>query len=281
MTNSAKSLLTILLSVMLAMGAVSCGSQRHTATKSTSVTYKKTSDKHKAPPRRTTAPLARVDIKAASGNPVVESLLKEADSWIGTPYSWGGNDRNGVDCSGFVLQVYSRSLKIDLPRNSEKQMMFCRKIEREELTPGDLVFFTVRGGNRVGHVGIYIGGGNMVHSSSSKGVVVTPLDNPYFVKNYYSSGRVDRFYAMLEKHKKPAKARVPAASPVKPKTTREVSLETLTASTRKKAESKPSGRNLSTPMPSQVFASGTEKKHEVPSVSSDETEEVPDYDLFD
>ncbi len=272
MTSTAKNLIIILLSGIMGLATVSCGTQRHTATKAPSTEYKKAEDRHKAPKRNVA--LARIDLKAAE-NPVTESLLREADSWIGTPYSWGGNDRNGVDCSGFVLQVYQRSLSIDLPRNSEKQMEFCRKIEKDELSPGDLVFFTVRGGDRVGHVGIYIGNGNMVHSSSSKGVIITPLDNPYFEKNYFSSGRVDRYYAMVDKRAPKAKAPAPAAKPVqaakprpvtKPETKREITLETLTAG--------------KTPMPSQVFASNNTETKKTADPVTDEEEE-PDYDLFD
>lgn len=287
MTFSAKNILKMLLASVLAAGAVSCGSQRQTATKSTSYNKNKpASNTNKNKP-----PLAHIDVKRAADNPVTESLLKEADSWIGTPYSWGGNDRNGVDCSGFVTQVYQRSLSIALPRNSAKQQEFCREIRREELAPGDLVFFTVRGGDRVGHVGIYIGNGNMVHSSSSKGVIITPLDNPYFQRNYYSSGRVERYYAMLDNPKSKGPSKPVSKQTAKPaKKANEISLETLLARTENgKKQVASDGDNLRTPLPSQVFASNkAEKKAETDkqevktnNQTAGEQEEEPDYDFFD
>ena len=131
--------------------------------------------------------------------------------------------------------------------------------------------------DRVGHVGIYIGEGNMVHSSSSKGVIITPLDNPYFVKNYHSSGRVERYYALLDKT---SEKQIKAAPRRK---VSEISLDDLTAQTNKKASKIPAkSEKFTTPLPSQVFASGkTEPKQSSPEIASTEGEEEPDYDFFD
>lgn len=147
-------------------------------------------------------PPVRIDFSSIALTPSLERLLKEADSWIGTPYLYGGNDRNGVDCSGFVCQVFRNSIGVGLPRTSRDQHKYCRSIERETLEPGDLVFFTLRGGSTVGHVGIYIGNDQMIHASSSKGVVISSLLSNYYVVNYYGSGRVDSFYAMKSAEKK-------------------------------------------------------------------------------
>lgn len=127
-----------------------------------------------------------------------ERLLKEAQSWLGTSYRYGGNDRSGVDCSGFVTQVFNKALGIALPRTSRQQQEYCTDIKQSELQPGDLVFFTVRGGQNVGHVGIYVGQGNMIHSSSSRGVIISSLNNNYYRTNYFSSGRVEPYYAMVK-----------------------------------------------------------------------------------
>ncbi|MCM1482864.1 MAG: C40 family peptidase [Muribaculaceae bacterium] len=128
-----------------------------------------------------------------------EKLLKEADKWIGVPYLYGGNDTDGVDCSGFVLQVYSKALGIKLPRNSAKQQEYCTGTERTDMREGDLVFFTVNGGSSVGHVGIYIGDGRMIHASSSKGVIISPLSQKYYMDNFHSCGRVEQYHAMIDK----------------------------------------------------------------------------------
>ena len=172
-------------------------------------------------------PLERIDFKKMTLNPVSEKLLREADSWIGTAYTFGGNDRSGVDCSGFVVEVFKNSLGISLPRTSAQQHSFCDSISREDLMPGDLVFFTVRGGANVGHVGIYIGNNRMVHSSSSKGVIISSLEANYYVVNYFGSGRVQRYYAMCgggekprptttPKQPKPQPAAIPVAQPEPP-----------------------------------------------------------------
>ncbi len=142
-------------------------------------------------------------------------LLSEADKWLGTPYKYGGETPDGVDCSGFVLNVYRDALGIKLPRNSAKQQEYCTRISKNQLQEGDLVFFTVRGGRKVGHVGIYIGHGKMIHSSSSKGVIVSPLSQKYYVDNFYSAGRVDALFAMkanMKKTQKPTKVVNPCST---------------------------------------------------------------------
>lgn len=124
-------------------------------------------------------------------------LLAEADTWLGVPYRYGGNDRDGVDCSALVLQVFDRSLKLKVPRNSRKQYDFCAPVDRTLIVPGDLVFFSTPSSGDVGHVGIYVGNGNMVHASSSRGVVLSNIDEPYFVKHFRGAGRVEQYFAML------------------------------------------------------------------------------------
>ena len=121
-------------------------------------------------------------------------LLDEAYSWMGAPYRYGGKSRGGTDCSGFMMEVYRTSLGISLPRNSAKQSEFCRRIPREKMVPGDLVFFGRRG---VSHVGMYVGDGRMIHASSSQGVIVSSLDETYYVKNFRHCGRVEQFGRLI------------------------------------------------------------------------------------
>jgi len=117
-------------------------------------------------------------------------IVEEARSWVGTPYRYGGESRNGTDCSGMVMNVYRDVAGIKLPRNSARQAEYCRRIKRSELQPGDLVFFTSRKGKGINHVGIYVGNGCFVHASSSRGVIVSDLDQNYYARTYHSSGRV-------------------------------------------------------------------------------------------
>lgn len=192
-----------IIALALLISTASCGSSRNASRgnqvyrteKSGQKSSKRPSSKygnektHDTPPRH-------IDFTSIKLAPAAELLLREADSWIGTPYRWGGNDRNGVDCSGFVTQVFRNSVGISLPRTSGQQHDFCLGIDRDDLQPGDLVFFTVRGGSSVGHVGIYIGNSQIVHSSSSKGVIISSLSANYYKVNYHSSGRVEKYFAM-------------------------------------------------------------------------------------
>ncbi len=101
-------------------------------------------------------------------------LLEEAESWLGTPYKYGGTDQNGVDCSGLTYNVYL-SIGTILPRTAEQQYTYTKRISLSELDVGDLIFFVSKG--RVSHVGIYAGNNTMIHSSTSNGVVRQALDS--------------------------------------------------------------------------------------------------------
>lgn len=268
------------VAVSMAVSISSCSTARYTASaveKKEAKSVERPIDKR----HKVQSPQRQAHIATDRGglHPVTAGLLREADTWIGTPYAWGGNDRSGVDCSGLVVQVYLKSLEISLPRTSEKQMEYCRPIAKEELIPGDLVFFTVRGGDRVGHVGIYIGDGNMLHASSSKGVVITPISTPYFTANYYGSGRVERYVALLDKESKAKSAKIkevsqPLVAHVNPKTKPAEPVQRPAVSKPAVKKEKPQVETtFSTPMPSQVFAS--KNRRAVPAV---ETPEATDDD---
>lgn len=121
-----------------------------------------------------------------------KALLEEAITWLGTPYKYAGQEK-GVctDCSGFVMQVYQKVLDIKLPRNSAKQADFCQQLRAKDIKPGDLVFFaTGRDPDRVSHVGIMLDGISFIHASSSKGVVVSRMDNRWYAQRFKKYGRV-------------------------------------------------------------------------------------------
>ena len=95
-------------------------------------------------------------MSSASG----QAVLNYAYSFLGTPYVWGGSTPSGFDCSGFTSYVY-RHFGVNLPRVSRSQATVGTKVAYSNLQAGDLVFF---GNGGISHVGIYIGGGNMIHS---------------------------------------------------------------------------------------------------------------------
>lgn len=122
---------------------------------------------------------------------LVKRLISGAEKWIGTPYRYGGADRTGTDCSGFVQRLFADIAAVSLPRNSRKQAEYCRPVARELLQPGDLVFFNgSRIGGDIGHVGLYVGDSRMVHASSSRGVVVSAITDRYYAARYCGGGRV-------------------------------------------------------------------------------------------
>ena len=120
-------------------------------------------------------------------------LVDEALTWLGTRYKYGGKAYNGTDCSGLTMQVYMKALGIALPRSSREQQQFCKSIHKSKLNAGDLVFFcTGRDKTRVSHVGLYVGNGQIIHSSASRGVIVSRLEEKYYTSTYHSSGHVQR-----------------------------------------------------------------------------------------
>lgn len=143
-----------------------------------------------------TAPVdAGVYIKGRHVNRKQARMIEEACSWIGTPYKYGGAEKGvGTDCSGMVLRVYLDMTEIKLPRNSAKQAEFCKRIKEKDARPCDLVFFaTGKDSGKVSHVGLLLDSENFIHASSSKGVTVTRLDNPWWRSRILGFGRVRGF----------------------------------------------------------------------------------------
>lgn len=133
-------------------------------------------------------------------------IEKEARKWLGVKYKYGGNTHKGVDCSGLVVEVYRSAMGIKLPRTSSAQQQYCQSIKKSELTSGDLLFFaTGKKKKSVTHVGIYIGNGKMIHSSSSHGVIISGINEAYYKRRYISSGRIEKVYKKLRNKEKKVK----------------------------------------------------------------------------
>ena len=109
---------------------------------------------------------------------LVDVLLNEADTWIGTKYVWGGTSRKGIDCSAFVRNVYEKSLNIYLPRTSREQFKYTKQIDKNNIQKGDLVFFLNSKG--IHHVGIIYDKDKFIHVSSSRGVRIDSLNSGYW-----------------------------------------------------------------------------------------------------
>lgn len=191
------------------------------------------------------APLRPADYTLGVDDPMARALIGNAQGWIGTRYLFGGAQRSGTDCSGLVMTVYSEVTGVKIPRTTREQVRYCTQVARNQMLPGDLVFFAqpvktdvtdpemnndeiygvsdlgksaVRPAiERVSHVGLYIGDGRMIHASSSRGVMVSSCDTGYWGDRYVTGARVEaapRAYASLHGGGRPAPASRQAIPPV-------------------------------------------------------------------
>jgi cell wall-associated NlpC family hydrolase len=115
-----------------------------------------------------------------------EKLYRFIDSWIGVPHRLGGMDKKGIDCSAFISilekEIYSRSV----PRTAKSMAEVVKRKYEEELKEGDLVFFDFQG-QKFSHVGVYLHNSKFAHASTSKGVIISDLKDPWYYK-YFSRG---------------------------------------------------------------------------------------------
>ena len=120
------------------------------------------------------------------------TLMSEATKYIGFPYRWGGSrPETSFDCSGYVCWVYTQSGVHNLPRTTAQGIYNqCTPVSKEDLKPGDLVFFTntYESSNLITHIGIYVGDNQMLHCGDPIGYA--NLGNSYWIKHFYGYGRL-------------------------------------------------------------------------------------------
>ena len=124
-----------------------------------------------------------------SGSATAAAVIATAKKYIGVPYVWGGSSPSGFDCSGFVQYVFQQH-GIQLNRTASTQYQHGTYVSRSNLQPGDLVFFQDTYTTGISHLGIYIGNGEFIHASSSKGVTISQLSNSYWNSHYYGARRI-------------------------------------------------------------------------------------------
>jgi lipoprotein Spr len=116
-------------------------------------------------------------------------LYRFIDEWYGVKYRMGGTTKKGVDCSAFVQHLYQYVFGYDILRTACLQFKESKKIAKDDLKEGDLVFFKV-GTSRISHVGVYLRNNFFVHSASSKGVSIANLSNAYWSRYFAGGGRI-------------------------------------------------------------------------------------------
>ena len=122
-------------------------------------------------------------------NPQGQQIVEFALQYVGYPYVYGTAGPNTFDCSGFTSYVYAQ-FGYTLNRSSRDQVKNGVAVSKDQLQPGDLVFFSTNGSYPT-HVGLYIGDGNIVHASTPQdGVKISSLDVSYYVQNYFAARRI-------------------------------------------------------------------------------------------
>ncbi|MBB6285949.1 NlpC/P60 family protein [Pseudomonas sp. SJZ103] len=123
---------------------------------------------------------------------LADSILERGMSLIGTRYRFGGTSEAGFDCSGFIGYLFREEAGMNLPRSTREMInVKAPLVARNNLKPGDLLFFSTAGRGRVSHAGIYLGDNQFIHSSSrrSGGVRVDSLGDSYWSKTFIEAKR--------------------------------------------------------------------------------------------
>jgi lipoprotein Spr len=123
-------------------------------------------------------------------------LLEHVDEWYGTRYRYGGTTKSGIDCSAFVQAVYLSAFALSLPRTARDQYRNSRIISATEMKTGDLVFFNTTGG--ISHVGIYLQNNKFIHASTSQGVTISDMFDPYYLRRFVGIGRIEKPEAKIK-----------------------------------------------------------------------------------
>ena len=116
------------------------------------------------------------------------AVLETGKKYIGVPYVFGGTTPKGFDCSGFLQYIFKEN-GITIPRLADEQYLLGKKAKTTELVAGDLVFFTTYEAG-ASHCGIYVGNGEFLHTSSSRGVRIDSLNNVYWAPRFYGAKKI-------------------------------------------------------------------------------------------
>ncbi len=116
-------------------------------------------------------------------------LYYQVYDWIGTRYKYSGETKKGIDCSGFVCEIYKNVYCIELSGSSANIWTKVSPVEKNDLREGDILFFKIKKG-RISHVGVFLGNNKFAHASVKKGVIISDLNETYYKNSFYKGGRV-------------------------------------------------------------------------------------------
>jgi probable lipoprotein NlpC len=122
------------------------------------------------------------------GEGVVTVLYQQFVEWRGVRYRYGGLDKSGVDCSGFVYLTLKRRFGLEAPRSTKGLSEYGIEVSRSNLRAGDLVFFKT--GRSKKHVGIYVEDDKFLHASTSRGVMLSDMEDDYWARRFWQARRV-------------------------------------------------------------------------------------------
>jgi murein DD-endopeptidase / murein LD-carboxypeptidase len=147
----------------------------------------KAEDDRAVSPERLRDEVSRMESESRGG--VRSRLMQAVMSYIGTPYRIGGVDHSGIDCSGFSMVVFNSVFNIQLPHSALEQSSLGKRVSKDDLQVGDLVFF-ITVGRRISHVGIYLGDDLFANASVSQGVTISSLESSYYKRRYAGARKI-------------------------------------------------------------------------------------------
>lgn len=134
-------------------------------------------------------PAVKTNVPANESTHIEKKILNQHQEWQGTPYKLGGISKRGVDCSGLMAITFKQQFAMSMPRTTAGLVNQGTQIKRKNLRAGDLVFFKT--GIKVRHVGVMVDEQRFFHASTSRGVMISRLDNVYWNRHYWQSRRVN------------------------------------------------------------------------------------------
>ena len=132
------------------------------------------------------------ELKLDTGRKKPKQIIRTAEKYLGTPHCMGGTTKKCLDCSGLTYLSFTAN-KINIPRRSQDQARYGKIVlNKNDLKKGDLVFFTksYNSPDYITHVGIYLGNNSFIHASTSKGVIITEIQNPWWSERFVFGTRV-------------------------------------------------------------------------------------------